>query len=156
MFQRYSLQSSHPHLLPESKSLSFISVGDKVLLRGVNIINHGSTEWSKEQSWKPQRQVRPWVRSQARASISIGWLRSGKDHPRNMKELEVRPREKTGKEVKSAAVWSSGERSDGVLCVKNPLHTVFTFNISEIGIHLWINFILTSIKIFMFLNIQQM
>lgn len=50
-----------------------------------------------------------------------------------MKELELRPREKTGKEVKSAAVWSSGEKSDSV---KNPLHTVFTFNISEIGIHL--------------------
>ena len=61
----------------ESKNLFFISVGIKVLLRGVNIINHGSTEWSKEQSQKPQRQVRPWVRSQARASISIGWLRNG-------------------------------------------------------------------------------
>ena len=43
----------------ESKNLFFISVGIKVLLRGVNIINHGSTEWSKEQSQKPQRQVRP-------------------------------------------------------------------------------------------------
>ena len=61
----------------ESKNLFFISVRNKVLLRGFNIINFGSTEWSKEQSRKPQRQVRPWVRSQARASISIGWLRNG-------------------------------------------------------------------------------
>ena len=60
----------------------------------------------------------------------------GKDRSWGMKELELRPREKTGKEVKSAAMRGSGEKSDGVLCVKNPLHTIFIFNTSEIGIHL--------------------
>lgn len=60
----------------------------------------------------------------------------GKGHSQGMKELELKPREKTGKEVESAAVQGSRERSDGVLCVKNPLHMIFTFNISEIGIHL--------------------
>ena len=60
----------------------------------------------------------------------------GKDHSRGMKQLELRPRENTGKEVESAAMRGSGERSDGVLCVKNPLHKIFTFNTSEIGIHL--------------------
>lgn len=92
-----------------------------------NTIKQKSTEWSREESGKPQGKAMPWATPQPRAMISLSWLRNGrKGHSRGRKQLELNYREKTTKEavVKSAAVQGSGERSDGILCAKS-LHPCF-------------------------------